>query len=349
MRHLTKTRARIIALCFAGLFMPAGWTADNGAALYSRHCASCHGHSGEGGVGVPLALPSFLESVSDEYLRKTIELGRPGRVMPGFPKLEPAAIDAIIRHMRGWLASGAKRYIAGDAERGKKLYAQHCAECHGANGEGGKGTGVTFSRPRDHKIVAPALNNSGFLASASDHMIKSALMTGREGTPMVSYLAQGLTEQDIDNVVAYIRSFEASTKKTTTQGESKQEPLLLVYESSRNFKETIESVKQAVVAANFRFIREQPLLDKLAEKNGQTHQHILYFCNFNMLNQALQVDPRVGLFLPCRVTVLQEGDKIKVMAVNPKALSPLFNNDELDELCQKMHDLYASILEEATL
>ena len=37
------------------------------------------------------------------------------------------------------------------------------------------------------------------------------------------------------------------------------------------------------------------------------------------------------------------------MSINPKNLSHLFNNTELDKACQKMHDLYSDIMEEATL
>jgi cytochrome c oxidase cbb3-type subunit 3 len=55
--------------------------------LYAMHCAVCHSDMGSGGVGIPLALPSFLGSVDDIFLRKTIRYDRPGRVMPAFPAL----------------------------------------------------------------------------------------------------------------------------------------------------------------------------------------------------------------------------------------------------------------------
>jgi mono/diheme cytochrome c family protein len=57
---------------------------SDGALLYQRHCAVCHGVEGNGGVGVPLNLPDFLAVASDEYLRATLREGRPGRVMPAF-------------------------------------------------------------------------------------------------------------------------------------------------------------------------------------------------------------------------------------------------------------------------
>ena len=62
----------------------------------------------------------------------------------------------------------------------------------------------------------------------------------------------------------------------------------------------------------------------------------------------LALDPRVGLFLPCRVTLVETEHGVQVMSINPKNLSRLFNNSALDKACQEMYDLYAEIIEEAT-
>jgi cytochrome c oxidase cbb3-type subunit 3 len=37
------------------------------------------------------------------------------------------------------------------------------------------------------------------------------------------------------------------------------------------------------------------------------------------------------------------------MAMNPKFMSRIYNNRELDEACNQMHDTYLQIMEEATL
>jgi mono/diheme cytochrome c family protein len=79
--------------------------APDGGSLFAAHCAACHGNTGGGGVGVPLSLSSFLNSVDDDFLRKTIRHGRPGRVMPAFSKLSDAQIDAIVRFIRSGLTS----------------------------------------------------------------------------------------------------------------------------------------------------------------------------------------------------------------------------------------------------
>lgn len=326
--------------------------APNGDRLYSQHCAACHGERGEGGIGVPLSLPSFQTGVSDDYLRKSIRYGRPGRIMPAFPNLTRAEVDALVAHMRRWnKPAPAKVFVSaghGYAPWGRRLYAEHCASCHGVQGEGGKGTGVTFSRPRDLPIMPPALNNPGFQAAASDAMIKGVLINGREGTPMVSFLKRGLTEKDIDDVVAYVRSFA----KTSPQGvlSLKHESPTLVRESPYDLQTTITKLKAAIQANNFILGRTQPLdYGLLPQDKSDPHQMVFLFCNIEMLNQALAVDPRVGMFLPCRITVLEHKGKVSLMSVNPKVLSPLFNNAELNQLCDRMSHSYEEIMEEATL
>ncbi len=324
-----------------------------GEELYRQHCAACHGYDGNGGVGVPLTLPDFQYSVTNNYLKTTIRYGRPGRVMPAFPSLSNADIKALIQYIRRWAPGKPYRYpitpVQGDANHGKQLYQQYCAACHGPNGEGGKGTGLTFSRPRDLPIIAPALNNPGFLKAATDQFIKATLMNGRDGTPMVSFLNQGLKEQDINDLVVFIRSFEQNPlPKEQTPLEAKQPTI--VFESSYDMKTTITNLKDAAIGNNFIIIREQAMDEGLVEAGKENRkQHIIYFCNFGFLNQALAIDPRVGLFLPCRVTVVEKDGKVLVYALNPSRLSPLFNNTELNKLCHEMNNTYISIIEDATL
>jgi len=344
-------------LLFAMFLMVSGTlalAAPRGDELYAAHCAACHGDTGAGGVGVPLSFPSFLDSVDDDFLRKTIRYGRPGRVMPAFRILSNAQVDAIVRYIRGWSDKPAPVFsdkpVAGNAKHGKQLFSSYCAACHGADGEGGKGTGVTFSRKRDLPIIAPALNNSGFLAAASDGMILHTLEYGRENTPMRSFLVQGLTEQDLDDLVSYVRSFANGKAPFDTPASSTAVAKTITAESSYSLQETIENLEGAIVSQNFILIRTETLEHGLiAEGEEDSKEIILHFCNFSFLYEALKLDPRVGMFLPCRVTVTERDGKVMVTTINPLYLSRLFNNNELDEYCRQMYDVYSAILEDATL
>jgi len=326
----------------------------SGEKLYSQHCASCHGTDGRGGTGVPLTNKSFQQQVSNEFLFNTIKHGRPGRVMPSFSyHLNDKEIHAIVAHLRSFTDARPAKHITtpikGDITHGKLLFHDHCIACHGSDGKGGKGTGVTFSRPRDLPILPPALNNSGFLSSATDQMIKTTLMQGRENTPMPSFIKSGLSEKDINDLVAYIRNFERYQEKYDPN-RYKSEALMIEAESPYDLQTTLENVKRSAIGKNFRIIRVQELDNGLVEEGKENKsQMIVYFCNFQNLNEALAIDTRVGLFLPCRITITEQAGKVRVMSINPKRLSYLFNNDELNKLCTQMHDTYVEIIEESVL
>lgn len=344
---MIKFTVTLFILLASGLSIAA----PDGKALFNQHCSVCHGTEGKGSVGVPLSLPSFINSVSDEYLKRTIRLGRPGRIMPAFHKLSDAQVNAIVAHVRSWTDQPAIAFdptpIAGDIKHGQELYAQRCAQCHGEDGKGGKGTGVTFSRARDLPIIAPALNNPGFLASASDSMIKNTLIHGREGTPMVSMLKAGLKENDINDIVAYIRSFQQQEVVAADDGDH---DATIVVESPYSLEETVESLKMEIANNNFKLIRTDYLEHGFVEEGQENKkQVVLHFCNFNFLYEALNIDPRVGLFLPCRITVVERDNKVLMMTINPMRLSKLFNNDDLDNACKEMTELYQGILEDVAL
>ncbi len=324
--------------------------ADRGEQLYTDNCATCHGHRGVGGVGIPIGLKSFLEQTPDEYLHRTIRVGRPGRIMPSFYRLSEDEISAIIKHIRSWKKTDIPQWqgqrIRADAAKGQQVYEKHCQSCHGKDGKGGKGTGKMFSRPRDLPIVPPALNNQGFLNSVSDQMLRNIIKHGREQTPMPSASELKLSDTDIDNLVAYIRSFQI----TLVTGEKiLDESPILIYDSRHSYAETISNIKKAVLKQNYQLVKAHSLDHGLVPAGAKSQtETMVYFCNYDVIYDALAIDPRIGMFLPCRITVTQNNGRVQAMSINPKRLSQLFNNDELDQACERMHETYSVILKEAT-
>jgi len=325
---------------------------SRGENLYLENCSICHGNDGQGGMGIPLSTGNFLKSASNNYIKQTIRLGRPNRIMPSFYWMSESDIDEIIRYIDTWRTSPAPTWntenIKADKIAGKTLYDDKCASCHGKDAMGGKGSGLHFSRSVGIAITPPALNNQGLLNSATDSMLRYIIEHGRTDTPMPSAKSLGLNSKDIDDLVSYIRSFQL--KNITHKPLYHEEPPSLIVDSPYAFDETVANVKRAITGSNFVHIRDQALthgFDVVESKNSR--QTIIYFCSFSFLYEALKIDPRVGMFLPCRITVVEKDNQVQMMSINPKHLSQLFNNNELDESCDQMHDVYTSILEDASL
>ncbi|MBT3352665.1 MAG: c-type cytochrome [Nitrospinaceae bacterium] len=204
----------------ADAYRDGGWNSNYslGQKLFATHCAACHGKNGEGGVGVPLNLQSFLSVAPPGYIRKTIFYGRLPRTMIAYGAiLKKKEIEAIATFVRGWQVSDYKgldiKRVAGSVSNGKLLFDGMCIGCHGLNGLGGPQVGGGHVTNAIAGYPGPSLNNQGFLKSSTDGYIKATLMSGRVGTPMGSYLKgkQGfveLREEEINDLVAYIRSWE---------------------------------------------------------------------------------------------------------------------------------------------
>ncbi len=165
---------------------------------------------------------------------------------------------------------------------------------------------------------------------------------------MESFTKRGLSDRDIDDIVAYVRSFASQPPHPSTRI-LETESAVIVRESPLGLTDTVERVRNAIAAANMRIIRVVPFEQGLVPKGKESPKSMIVDgCDFDFLNKALSVDPRVGLFLPCRVTIAEHEGKVRVMTVNPKRLSAIFNNAELNDMCSQMHKIYTNIIEEAT-
>lgn len=175
-----------------------------GAALYARYCALCHGADGQGYAAdnaTRLNGQGFLRTASDELLFTAIARGRLDTAMAPYSRdhggpLEADRIEALVALLRSWQEAPAIEVdavdVSGDAERGSRVWTERCASCHGTLGEGAS---------------AQSLTASSFLSTASDGFLRYAIVHGRDGTPMPAFEGV-LTDSQIDDVVAFLRRFE---------------------------------------------------------------------------------------------------------------------------------------------
>ncbi len=95
-----------------------------GAAIFARQCASCHGPRGEGRLGPALANRVFQGSATDGFLYATIAYGRADTAMPAFlgthqGSYRPSQIQALVAFVRS-LGGGVRpraKVASGSANR----------------------------------------------------------------------------------------------------------------------------------------------------------------------------------------------------------------------------------------
>lgn len=177
-------------------------------ALYGENCAACHGADGRLGASRPLNDPVYLALVPRDQLRKVIAAGVAGTLQPAFAAsaggtLTDAQIDALVSGMLDtWGKATPDKTAAlppyaaraGDARRGKGVYAAACAGCHGPEGKGGPKAG--------------AVTDASYLALVSDQYLRTTVIAGRADLGMPDWRGytpgQPLTAQQISDVVAWL-------------------------------------------------------------------------------------------------------------------------------------------------
>ncbi len=206
---------------------PTG-SAETGAVVFEQSCSGCHGIHGEGESGPALANADFLALASDGFLLGTMSIGRDGTEMRPVRKSPQSIVDLdfvqledVLARLRAWeahppsVADSHRFVVPWDLERGERLFASNCAGCHGEEGR------AEFDEPGKASAWAPALNNQGFLASATDGFLQATIINGRVNTAMRAFGdgAQGLVDlssDDVNHIVSYIRSWSRQPDVPTT-------------------------------------------------------------------------------------------------------------------------------------
>ncbi len=108
------------------------------------------------------------------------------------------------------LAIAPTTALAGDAEKGKVAYTANCLSCHGETGKGDVPVGkVLPTPPRDFTTADFKLDTDEDGKSGTDADLKNVISKGAGefgGDQMMAPWAAILSEDDIDDVIAYIRS-----------------------------------------------------------------------------------------------------------------------------------------------
>lgn len=188
---------------------PASIDLARGAAIFGSEqgCAPCHGAEGRGDGPVAASLPCEIPDLNDAQTRQVSveawyaiasfgKIEQPGCVMPPW--------NRRLNEAERWdVASYIYRlkYTPDTLGQGAALFAQNCAECHGAQGRGDGPQAVDVAR-RPADFSDPAL-----LVDRSDADLRQALVDGIPALGEGAHrFADRLNEADQWAVVAYARS-----------------------------------------------------------------------------------------------------------------------------------------------
>lgn len=137
--------------------------ARRGADVFARHCTGCHGSRGAGDGPAATALtpvPRDLASarLSARAVSEVLWNGKPGSSMSAWNELSPGDLRGIVAYLQTLPLRGkADPLSSDDRSQAGKLFATHCAVCHGANGAGDGVSALRLApRPTNFREVQPS-------------------------------------------------------------------------------------------------------------------------------------------------------------------------------------------------
>jgi len=198
---------------------------------YKNLCSRCHGDKGDGlGVIAEHLDPSprdftkaaFMNSKSTERLVTSVRGGVSGTSMPAWGRmLDDNQAKALLGYIQTTFVKDprpaelkarevpATNPVPSDPasiERGQATFVNRCAGCHGKKGDGKGPNSVDISpKPRN-------LRNPFFMASVQDKRLFESILYGVQGTAMPSWTDYGLTNNDVGDLVNFIRNFNPKPK-----------------------------------------------------------------------------------------------------------------------------------------
>ena len=100
---------------------------------------------------------------------------------------------------------------AGDPANGKVIFTTNCASCHGESGKGDGPVGVALNpHPRDFTKAEFKFDAAKDGKPGSDAALTNVIKNGAGaygGSPLMAPWGGTLSDADIQNVIAYIRTF----------------------------------------------------------------------------------------------------------------------------------------------
>ena len=113
------------------------------------------------------------------------------------------------------------------------------------------------------------------------------------------------------------------------------------------FDEAIARTREALKDEGFGIITEIDVKETLKKKLGVDFRRykILGACNPGLAHQALEIEDKVGIMLPCNVVVQEAGEgKVEVAAVDPVASMASIDNPKLQAVADGVREKLQKVI-----
>jgi len=126
--------------------------------------------------------------------------------------------------------------------------------------------------------------------------------------------------------------------------------MLFKMETPKQFEQVCQDLEKAAVNNQFGVMAVHNLNETMKKKGVEFNRpcRIFEVCNPNQAKKVLERNMDLSSFLPCRVSVFMEGDKVILATLKPTAIVSMFKLPELRQTAQEVEDTLIQIMKEAS-
>ncbi|MFQ5898998.1 MAG: DUF302 domain-containing protein [Candidatus Methylomirabilia bacterium] len=125
--------------------------------------------------------------------------------------------------------------------------------------------------------------------------------------------------------------------------------MLYVVESMKSLERLVTDLEQAVARHKFGILGVHNLKEAMAKKGVAFERECQIFevCNPYQAKQVLEANLEISTALPCRISLYEEGGRMKLATIKPTAMIALYPNPELKGVAEEVEATLVQIVDEA--
>ncbi len=125
--------------------------------------------------------------------------------------------------------------------------------------------------------------------------------------------------------------------------------MIHVQETTGPIASVLERLEQAATANQFGVLGIHDLKQKMGAKGVDfgCECRVMEVCNPVKAKEVLEGNMSISTVLPCRISVYEEDDVVKVATIRPSMLLNLFDSPELQDVAREVEDTLIRIIDTA--
>lgn len=118
--------------------------------------------------------------------------------------------------------------------------------------------------------------------------------------------------------------------------------------TDKKFDDVVADVERSTADKGFRVLHIHDVQATLKEKGFELDSFkIVEICNAKFAHQAIGINEKVALFMPCKINVYTKGGNTIVSAARPRMISEFLKEPALVKLADEVDEVVRSIVDNA--